>query len=453
MSAFKAYDIRGIYNTDFNGETVYRIGRELPALLGATCVLVGRDARESSPELHNELIRGILESGCNVDDMGLATTPMVYFETGRKEYDASVQITASHNPPEYNGLKISRRGVLPVGYDSQPGLRELEARIATPPPPPSAQRGQLRIIDTREPYLDFLRGHMPDISGLKVAIDCSNGMAGLLVPHLFGPDVLSIYDEIDGTFPNHSPNPLEEENCRDLMELVRNRHLDLGIIFDGDADRVMFVDENGAFIRPDLLIAVIAARYLEDEPEATILHDIRTSRGVSEAIIARGGKPCMWKVGHAFAKPKMREVNAIFGGELAGHYYFREFYCCDSGMLAALIALDVFAEERRKGRTVSQVMAALNPYANSGECNFRVSDKPAAMAAVKAYAEASGSPSACFDFDGYRIEFPDWWLNVRPSNTEPYLRLLVEAQTQEILDMRLSDLRSVIGAYTLQPEA
>ena len=161
----------------------------------------------------------------------------------------------------------------------------------------------------------------------------------------------------------------------------------------------------------------------------------------------------MWKVGHAFAKPKMREVNAIFGGELAGHYYFREFYCCDSGMLAALIALDVFAEERRKGRTVSQVIASLNPYANSGECNFRVSDKPAAMAAVKAYAEASRAPAACFDFDGYRIEFPDWWLNVRPSNTEPYLRLLVEAQTQEVLDMRLSDLRSVIGAYTLQPEA
>lgn len=447
MSAFKAYDIRGIYNEDFDAEVVYRIGRALPSLLDATCILVGRDARASSPEIHTTLTRGILDSGCNVDDMGLATTPMVYFETGRNDYAASVQITASHNPPHYNGLKISRQGALPVGYNATPGLKALESRV-TRPPPPAEQQGILREINARDAYLNFLRQQMPNLRALKIGIDCSNGMAGLLVPDLFtGNHCTIIYEAIDGTFPNHAPNPLEEENCADLSDLVKRRGLDLGVIFDGDADRVMFVDEHGSFIRPDILIAVMARHYLKAEPGATILHDIRTSRGVIEAIQFFGGRPFMWKVGHAYAKPKMRELNAIFGGELAGHYYFRDFFNCDSGLLAALIALDVFAGEHQKGRKISQVIAELNPYANSGELNFRVSQKDAAMQALRRQVESMGTPEAVHTFDGFRIEFSNWWVNLRQSNTEPYLRMLVEARTPDMLKEHLDVLKTVLAPF------
>lgn len=445
MSAFKAYDIRGVYGSDFDADTVYRVGRVLPTLLKAPCVLVGRDARTSSPEVFDAFCRGVTEAGADVDDMGLATTPMTYYFTGERGYAAAVMITASHNPAQYNGLKISQRGALPVGSES--GLRELEARIAQPLPAPAARSGVVRPVDVLPDYRAFLRRSLPDLTGLRIGIDASNGMAGLLLRDVFGESPAYLYEKIDGSFPNHSPNPLEEASTADLRALVTRQSLDIGAIFDGDADRVMFVDERGRFVRPDVLIAVLARYYLQREPGAAILYDIRTSRGVSEAIVRMGGVPHMGKVGHAFAKVKLREVNAIVGGELAGHYYFRDFHCCDAALLCAEVVLGVVAAAKREGRTFSQLLADIDVYANSGECNYVVSRKSEAMAALRTWAHGATLPIAEYDFDGYRFEWPDWWFNVRPSNTEPYLRLVCEARDAALLVEKRAVLEAVLAPF------
>lgn len=445
MGAFKAYDIRGVFGRDFDADTVYRIGRVLPSLLEATCVLVGRDDRTSSPVIHEALCRGVTEAGADVDDMGLSTTPMTYYFTGSRGYAAAVMITASHNPPHHNGLKISRKGALPVGGDS--GLRDLEARIAAPLPPPAAVPGRVRPIDVRPDYLAFLRRNLPDLSGLNIGLDASNGMAALLVRDLFGDAPRYLHETIDGTFPNHSPNPLEEAATLDLRNLVARERLDLGVIFDGDADRVMFVDERGRFVRPDLLIAPLAQYYLRREPGAAVLCDIRTSRGVTEAIARMGGVPHLWKVGHAFAKVRLRELNAIVGGELAGHYYFRDFHCCDAAILCAEIVLGVVADAKRHGKSFSSLLADIDVYANSGERNYVVSRKTEAMEALRQWVARGAAPTAVLDFDGYRFEWPDGWFNVRPSNTEPYLRLICEARNSGVLAARLGDVEAILAPF------
>lgn len=444
MSVFKAYDIRGIYGREFTREDVYRIGYFLPGLLKANTVLVGRDVRASSEEVFLALCKGITDAGADVVSAGLATTPMVYFLTAARGFEASVQITASHNPPEYNGLKISRSGALPVGYET--GLAELEALTKKGEIQPVAKKGTVREENLLEDYLAFLNARVPDTGTMRIGIDCSNGMACLLIKHVLGDAPDYIFDTLDGTFPGHEPNPLDPRNVQDLIALVRNKQLDLGVIFDGDADRVMFVDETGTFIRPDLLIAVLGRHYLSQAP-GPVLVDIRTSRSVVEDLKQQGGQPHMWKVGHAFAKLKMRELNAAFGGELAGHYYFREFYNCDSGLLAALLILKVFADCHRAGHTVSQVIAEINRHANSGEVNFKIEQKQAAMETLRNVFCAERQPSALYDFDGYRIEYPDWWFNVRPSNTEPYLRLIVEADTDTLLQEKLSAIRAALAPY------
>jgi len=445
MKAFKAYDIRGVYNRDFNREDVYRIGFFLPALLETDRVLVGRDVRESTEEIFQALCEGIHDAGADVFDMGLATTPMVYFGTARFNFDASVQITASHNPKEYNGLKVSRTGALPVGYYS--GLSDLEKMIAENSIQAAAKRGGTEQIDVKSEYRRFLQQYVPDnLDAIDLCIDCSNGMAALLIRDLLGERPHYLFDTLDGTFPNHAPNPLEEENVADLKAAVNKNRSDLGIIFDGDADRVMFVDENGRFIPPDLIIGVLG-RYFLAEEKGNVLQDIRTSRSVSEYIEKLGGTPHTWKVGHAFAKLKMRELNAIFGGELAGHYYFRDFYNCDSGIFAALLVLRVAIEWKKSGRTFSSLIDEIRTYANSGEINFRIEEKEAAMEALKRHFTDAAAPSVLLDFDGYRIEYPEWWFNVRPSNTEPYLRLVVEAREQELLDAKLQEIREVLSSF------
>ncbi len=445
MKAFKAYDIRGVYNRDFNADDVYKIGFFLPRLLSTDKVLVGRDVRSSTEEVFEALSRGINDAGADVYDMGLATTPMVYFGTAHFNFDASVQITASHNPKEYNGLKVSRSGALPVGYES--GLADLEQLIASGIVEPVEKRGSIEKIEVKEAYLEFMKKYVPaDLAALNMSVDCSNGMAALIIKDLLGAEPHYLYDTLDGTFPNHAPNPLEEENVRDLKEAVKKNKSDIGIIFDGDGDRVMFVDEKGEFIQPDLIIAVLARYYLERE-KGPVLQDIRTSRSVSEYVRTLGGTPHTWKVGHAYAKLKLRELNAVFGGELAGHYYFRDFYNCDSGVLASLLVLQVVLEEKKAGVTISQLIDEIKVYANSGEINFHIEQKQAAMEALKDHFTAQKAPSALLDFDGYRIEYPDWWFNVRPSNTEPYLRLVVEAPDQQQLDQRLEEIRGVLKQF------
>jgi phosphomannomutase len=445
MNAFKAYDIRGIYGKDFTREDAYRIGHFIPELLKTNRVLVGHDTRASSDEIYTALTDGLTDRGADVFSIGPATTPMVYFATAKHNFDASVQITASHNPKEYNGFKVSRSGALPVGYHS--GLAELEAMVTNDSPTVHATKGSIHDLPVTEEYITFLKTYLPNISDMKIGIDCSNGMTSLLVKDVFGNSPHYIFDELDCTFPNHPPNPLIEDNVSDLKALVKENSLDVGIIFDGDGDRVMFVDETGRFIRPDIITGVIAHYYLHGDSEA-VLHDIRTSRAVSDHIRALGGTPHMWKVGHAFAKEKLREINGIFGGELAGHYYFRDFFNCDSGMLASLIVLNVLTKLRSEGTSFSALIDSISSIPNSGEINFKIENKQEAMEAVRTHFTDDSEPTAFFDFDGYRIEFADWWLNIRPSNTEPYLRLIVEADSDELLSGKLGEIQSILNPFT-----
>jgi len=309
---------------------------------------------------------------------------------------------------------------------------------------PAVFKGQVKELSgIKAQYITFLKKFRGDYSNLNIGIDCSNGMASLLAGDVFGNEPAYLFDRMDGSFPNHPPNPLDEKNTADMKRLVLDGGLDAGMIFDGDGDRVMFIDERGRFVRPDLITGVLGIHYLKEE-KGRVLHDIRTSRGVIEYIKKLGGLPFMWKVGHSHAKLKMRELNAIYGGELAGHYYFREFFNCDSGMLAAILVLNIISELKKRGETFSSLIDTIDVYSNSGEINFRIEDKESAMNRVRDYFTGIEKPIAFYDFDGYRIEFPQWWFSIRPSNTEPYLRLVTEAETPELLNEKLKIIRELI---------
>jgi phosphomannomutase len=445
MKAFHAYDIRGIYNVEFNKEDVYKVGYFLPKFLKTDKILVGRDVRVSSNEMFEYLANGINDAGADVYDIGLSTTPMVYYSTAKYNFNASVQITASHNGKEYNGMKVSREKALPVGYDT--GLSEIERMMKEEEIVPVEKKGVIKQFEVKEEYIKFLNGYKQDYSNLKIAIDCSNGMAGLLIKDLLGDQPEYLFDELDGTFPNHEANPLIPKNVVDLQKLVKEKQSDIGIIFDGDADRVMFVDEKSRFISPDLMIALMAHYFLKDGKKAKVLQDIRTSKAVGEYIESFGSEMHMWRVGRAFAALKLREIDGLFGGELAGHYYFKDFYYSDSGLLACLIILNVLSDMKKNGKTLSELIDNIRKYESSGEINFRIEQKKEAMEAVKEFYFDKEKPSAFFDFDGYRIEYKDWWLNIRPSNTEPYLRLLVEANSESLLNSKVEELKGIIGKF------
>lgn len=446
MGAFHAYDIRGVYNVDFDRMTAYKVGYFIPELLRTDKVLVGRDCRVSSDEIHEYLVKGLTDAGADVYDIGLSTTPMVYFGTARYGFKASVQITASHNPAEYNGMKVSGENALPVGLDN--GLGQIRDWIESGRPCPVAtEKGSVKEMDIHKAYLDFLASYMEDYSGLKIAMDLSNGMATLYAKELFGDSPAYIFDEMDGRFPNHEPNPLIPENVASLKALVRKTGADIGVIYDGDADRVMFVDENARFISPDLMIAVLGHYFLEKKGEkGIVLQDIRSSKAVGEYLSPMGAEMYTWKVGRAFAARKLRELDGVYGGELAGHYYFRDFFYSDSGLLASILILDVVAAMKKKGISLSRLVAGIEKYQNSGEINFRLEDKQGAMDAVRDLFMGEEKASAYMDFDGYRVEFPQWWFNIRPSNTEPYLRFICEASTKELLDEKVARVRDLLTA-------
>ena len=444
MGAFHAYDIRGIYNVDFDKNTAYKVGYFIPKLLKTDKVLVGRDCRVSSDEIHEYLLKGITDAGADVYDIGLSTTPMVYFGTANYGFKASVQITASHNPKEYNGMKVSCENALPVGYDT--GLGQIEAWINDGKATPVAEkRGQVFQKDIREDYLAFLKKYMGDLSGLKLAFDLSNGMSSLFAKQIFGDAPEYIFDTMDGTFPNHEPNPLVHKNVVALEELVKKTGADAGVIYDGDADRVMFVDEKGNFVSPDLMIAVLGHYFIGERGEkGYVIQDIRSSKAIGEYLEPMGAKMYTWKVGRANAARRLREIDGIWGGELAGHYYFRDFFYSDSGLLASILILRVLANLKKEGISFSQIIGKIARYQNSGEINFKLTDKQGAMDAVKAHFEEQEKPTAFMDFDGYRVEFPDWWFNIRPSNTEPYLRFICEATTKELLDKKVAEVKSLL---------
>ncbi|MCB2221904.1 MAG: phosphomannomutase/phosphoglucomutase [Bacteroidetes bacterium] len=449
MKAFHAYDIRGIYNQEFNRDDIYKIGFFLPSVLDAKKVLLGRDIRESSPEIFVYLSQGITDAGADVYDAGLTTTPMIYWATAKYNFHASVMITASHNDKEYNGLKVSKKNALPVGYDN--GLKIIESKIQDHTPIKPAQiRGKVFPIKIMEDYLQFQKQYLTDLSNLNIAVDCSNGMAGLLIKQLLDSHIHYINDFPDGNFPGHAPNPLIPKNIVQLQKTVKKYKCDVGVIFDGDADRVMFLDEQGRFISPDLMIALLGHYFLEEKGmKGNVLQDIRTSKAVGEYIEKMGGTMHTWRVGRAYAALKLREINGIYGGELAGHYYFRDFYYSDSGIMACLIILGLLASFKKKGKQLSEIINTIGKYANSGEINFRIEAKKDAMEKLKDHFMSHEKATAFYDFDGYRIEFPDWWFNIRPSNTEPYLRLLVEASTVQQLNEKIKEMNRILDPLRL----
>jgi len=470
MGFFKAYDMRGTFGTDFDLDTVYKVGLALPKVVSPRVGgdpreprprwLVGRDCRTTSSDVRDALVRGLTDAGAEVTDIGLCTTPMVYFFTAADDYDGSVMITASHNPPSDNGLKVSKRTALPVGYAD--GLDRVENEVVKECRSYSHHSSLLTPTSTLLRYLVWHRQTSTSTSNLNLsyAIDCSNGMASLLAHELF-PGATIINDTLDGTFPCHAPNPLKDEAREQISRLVREKGLDCGIIFDGDADRAMFVDEHGDFVQPDYLIPIVARACIFAQSQnptrpamalskictpSRIIHDVRTSRGAIETLREDGFEPIMVPVGHAFAKPILREQNALCGGELAGHYYFREFFGCDSGVLAATRILGEIAKAKAAGKTFSEMMRPIvSRYANSGERNFRVEDKDAAIERVLAAAKRDLPPERSRSaMDGLRLEYDEGWFNIRKSNTEPYLRLIAEAKTQALLDAWLKILSAAI---------
>ena len=445
MKAFHAYDIRGIYGVDFDRTTAYKVGYFIPELLGAKRVLVGRDCRVSSEEVRDALVEGITDAGADVCDLGLSSTPMVYFGTAYYGFKASVQITASHNPAEYNGMKVSRENALPVGFDT--GLGQIKAWIDEGRPTPVAEkRGTVSPMNIHDDYMAFMMRFKGDYSSLKIAFDLSNGMSNLFAKEVFGDAPAYIFDEMDGRFPGHEPNPLIPKNVEPIKQLVRRTGADVGVIYDGDADRVMFIDDKSQFVSPDLVIALMAKYFVEERGEKSprVLQEIRSSKAVGEWLDRYDADLHTWRVGRAYAAPKLREIDGLWGGELAGHYYFKDFFYSDSGLLASMIVLRIVAALKREGRTLSEAMAEIAGYQNSGEINFRLEDKQGAMNAVRAHFTAKEAPEKMMDFDGYRVEFPNWWFNIRPSNTEPYLRFICEATSLELLSQKVEETKELL---------
>ncbi|HMM10914.1 MAG TPA: phosphomannomutase/phosphoglucomutase [Bacteroidales bacterium] len=446
IKAFKAYDIRGVWEKDLDVHMIYRIGYFLPQVLNSTHILVGRDARNSSPVLFDALCRGINDAGADVSNAGITTTPMIYWGTGKYHFTGSVMITASHNPPHYNGLKVSAADVVPVGYET--GLKWLEELVESGLITPKARRGEVKDFDFKDDYLAFLQQYSGNFSNLRIGVDCSNGMAALLIKTLLGKEAFYINDHIDGNFPGHEPNPLEPENQEQIKQLVINRQCDIGLIFDGDADRVMFIDENGRFVSPDLIIALLGHYFFEQKGgKGLVLQDIRSSRAIAEYLSQFGAEVKTWRVGRAYGAGKLREIDGIYGGELAGHYYFRDFYYSDSAMVAALIVLQLISQFKASGFSFSQLIKHISGYYNTGEINFRISQKQQAMDAVIQHFIAEKEPLQMMDFDGYRLDYPDFWLNIRPSNTEPYLRFLAEARTAEKLAYVENTVREIVSRF------
>lgn len=438
MSVFKAYDVRGVYPNAINEEIAYKIGFFLPELIDTDHVMIGRDARESTPALFDALARGVTDRGCDVWDIGLCTTPTVYFAGPHLNSKASVMITASHNPKEYNGFKISREDAKPIGKDS--GLPELE-QLCKKEVRPVANRGKILEYNLREQYLKFVSQWMKPLNGLKIVFDSSNGMEGLYLEEIFadsGADCTFINLEVDCTFPNHEANPLEPKNVVQLQEKVKELGADVGCIFDGDSDRVMFVDEKGNFIFPDIVIGLMAQGLLKDQTGA-VLYDIRSSRSAIEEIRRLGGTPTVCQVGHSYAKALLRKTNGVFGGELAGHYYFRENCYCDSAIIACLVVLGILKEANQP---LSGLISDIEKYHYSGEINFKAENKDELISLLTSCYEG-GQFS---DLDGIRIDFPSWWFNCRKSNTEPYLRLVVEAESKEEMESRVKEISDLIEA-------
>ncbi|GAA3945941.1 phosphomannomutase/phosphoglucomutase [Actinomadura viridis] len=422
---FKAYDIRGVVPDELDAETAEAIGAAFVRVTGAAAVVTAHDMRASSEPLAAAFARGATGQGADVIEAGLGSTDMLYYASGVLDLPGAM-FTASHNPAKYNGLKLCRSGARPIGRDT--GLTEIRDLVAQGVPAHDGPRGTVSRRDLLQGYADHLKT-LVDLSGirpLKVAVDAGNGMGGHTVPSVFEGlpiDLVPLYFELDGTFPNHEANPIEPENLRDLQAKVRETGADIGLAFDGDADRCFVVDERGEIVSPSAVTALVAVRELAKHPGSPIVHNLITSKAVPEIVAEHGGSPIRTRVGHSFIKQTMAESGAVFGGEHSAHFYFRDFWFADSGMLAALHVLAALGEQPEP---LSRLLEEYTRYAASGEINSEVADQAAATARVRAAFE--GRPGVTVDeLDGLTVGAGDWWFNLRPSNTEPLLRLNAEA--------------------------
>jgi phosphomannomutase len=440
---FKAYDIRGVYPDEIDEELAYAVGRAFVGLTGARTVAIGHDMRPSSPPMADALTEGATSQGADVVRVGLCSTDMLYFVSGALGV-AGIMLTASHNPARYNGLKLCRPGAVPVGVES--GLADLQRMVAAGEPTVRPDRpGTVSDReDLLERYAEHVRGFVDPaaLRPLRVVVDAGNGMAGHVLPAVFKglPFQLDpMYFELDGNFPNHPADPINPENLVDLRKQVVATGADVGLAFDGDADRVFLVDERGGIVPSSLVVALVAQTMCEREPGSVVLYNLICSRIVPETIKAAGGTPVRTRVGHSFIKQVMADTGAIFGGEHSGHYYFRDNYRADSGLVAAVMVLEVLSAA---GRPLSEVLAPYRKYADSGEINRRVDGDPAAVIDRIAARWPAGAADRT---DGLTIQGPTWWFNLRPSNTEPLLRLNVEAATEEEMARVRDEVLDAVG--------
>lgn len=446
MSIFKAYDIRGIYGKDLDEERAEKIGRAFATYLDAETVAVGHDMRVHSASLTEALIQGLLAQGVEVIELGLVSTPMCYFANGTLQTDGSIMVTASHNTGEWNGFKLCRENAIPLRGDTGETTEESDIGairrmvknndFACP-----RVGGTRRPHDIRPAYAEMLRSFCHFQGRPRVVADFANGMGSVEIEQLHDLiDLIPLYETLDGSFPNHPANPLRPENLRDATAAVRRTNAVLGAIFDGDADRCGFVDEHGEIVNMDLIIALIAGAILDERGPATVLYDLRSSWAVPEYIAEHGGQAIRCRVGHAFIKNLMRETNAIFGGELAGHYYFKENFMAESSGLALIFLLNIL---ERTQKPFSELIAPLRRYYNSGEINTEMPNAKMVKRVLNTIRQhyANGN---IFELDGVSMEEKDWWFNVRASNTEPKLRLIVEARTAELLNEKKAELLSLI---------
>jgi len=433
---FKAYDIRGTYPDELDEAVAEAVGGAFVLVTGSAggTVVVGHDMRQSSGPLVDAFTSGAVAQGADVVQIGLVSTDALYFASGHLEA-AGAMFTASHNPAKYNGIKLCRAGAAPVGQDT--GLADIRALVESGVPSADVPVGAVSQRDLLDEYSAYLK-QLVDVSGIRpltVVVDAGNGMAGRTAPVVLAGlplTVVPLFFELDGTFPNHEANPIEPANMRDLQAKVVEVGADLGLAFDGDADRCFVVDEHGGIVTPSTLAALIAERELLREPGAIVIHSLITSRVVPEVVLEHGGKPVRTRVGHSFIKQVMAETGAIFGGEHSGHYYFRDFWRADSGMLAALHTIAALGTAPA-GATLSSLLAPYHRYEVSGEINSTVNDPAGRMAAVEA--QWAGQPEASLDhLDGLTVSGPDWWFNLRASNTEPLLRLNIEAADSATVD-------------------
>ena len=443
---FKAYDIRGTYPDQLDETTGFYVGYYFKDLLDeddlalGPVVVVSRDMRSHSVPLSQAVKNGLRARGVAVVDIGIADTPQNYFATGFLGASGGIQITASHNPAVYNGFKMSRRDAIPVSYET--GIDRLEALIAAADVPTDLEpKADEEFRDVFAEYTEHIVNELVDSKPrLKLAADAANGMGTLYQPILehLNLDVTPLYFELDGTFPNHEANPLKPENLVDVENAVKEHGCDFGVAFDGDADRAIIIDEQGNAISADIITGLLAPRFLRDDPGSVIVYDLRSSWSTKEAIEEAGGKPVRERVGHSFIKATMREHDSPFGGELAGHFYYRRNYTADSSIGTVI---EVLNHLRETGKPLSELVAPLKRYFATGEVNFKVEDKEGMIRHLaEVYAEGE------IDYlDGITVQFEDWWFNVRPSNTEPYLRMVLEARTRELMEAKRDELLEHLG--------